>query len=184
MVDGFGETVKRLRTERGIGLRELARAVPIDPGHLSRIEHGVRPATPEIVAAIEAALWDDELDSYELAQRAQSSDVGATALTGLESAFDRLATAYQRTSPAVLLPDVRRQLGYVARFLDKRATLAQRRRLLVVGGWLSLLAATLQIDLHQRGAAAARLRTAEALARQAEHREIEAWVLETRAGTR
>jgi tetratricopeptide (TPR) repeat protein len=51
----------------------------------------------------------------------------------------------------------------------------------VTGGWLSLLAATIDIDLDQRPAAAARLRTAGQLADHGEHHEIAAWVLETQA---
>jgi hypothetical protein len=51
----------------------------------------------------------------------------------------------------------------------------------VVGGWLSLLAATTLIDLHRDHAAAAHLRTAAQLAREAEHAEIAAWCLETQA---
>jgi hypothetical protein len=72
-------------------------------------------------------------------------------------------------------------LRYVGRLLDARMTLAEHRRLLVVGGWLSLLAATTLIDLHRDQAAAAHLRTAAQLARESEHTEIAAWCLETQA---
>jgi hypothetical protein len=72
-------------------------------------------------------------------------------------------------------------LGYTTRLLDGRATLAQRRRLMVSGGWLSLLAATCLIDLHQDPPALAYLRTAEQLADETGHAEITGWVLETRA---
>jgi hypothetical protein len=65
--------------------------------------------------------------------------------------------------------------------VDKRATLDHRRRLLVVGGWLCLLAATLDIDLHIRAAAGARLQTTESLAAETGSTEIAAWCLETRA---
>ncbi len=65
--------------------------------------------------------------------------------------------------------------------LDARATLAQRRWLLVTGAWLSLLAATCLIDLHEDHAAAAHLRTAAQLAGETGHPEIAAWCLETQA---
>ncbi|GGQ44336.1 hypothetical protein GCM10010187_73590 [Actinomadura coerulea] len=78
----------------------------------------------------------------------------------------------------------RRHLGYVFQLMDVRMTLAERRRLVVVGGWLALLAATCDIDLGRRPAAAARLRTAAQLAEHAEHPEILAWTLETRAWQR
>jgi hypothetical protein len=121
----------------------------------------------------------DEIDTLELARRAAASDVGRETLERLELAVDDLASAYPRTPPAPLLGRVRRHLEYVARLLDGRKTLAEHRRLLVTGGWLSLLGATCHIDLRQYPAAAARLRTAAQLAEHAEHPEIRAWCLET-----
>lgn len=47
--------------------------------------------------------------------------------------------------------------------------------------WLSLLAATVDIDLHRRAPASARLSVAASLAEHTDHREIAAWCLETRA---
>jgi hypothetical protein len=124
---------------------------------------------------------DDELAALELARRAEVSDVGDGTCERMELAFDDLATAYPTTQPGDLLPRVRTYLGYVTQLLDGRSTLAQRRRLLVTGGWLSLLAATLLIDQHRSPAAETYLRTAEQLAREAGHAEIGAWCAETRA---
>jgi hypothetical protein len=53
-----------------------------------------------------------------------------------------LARAYATTHPDVLLTEVRRRAAEVSAMLDQRSTLAQRRRLLVAGGWLALLGAT------------------------------------------
>lgn len=108
-------------------------------------------------------------------------DVSAAALLALEEAADRFAIAYQRTPPALLISDIRRHVRYVEQLIGKRATLTQQRRLLVVGAWLSLLAATVDIDLRQRPAANARLSTAASLAEEAGHLEIVAWCLETQA---
>jgi hypothetical protein len=99
----------------------------------------------------------------------------------LELTVDDLATAYPGTPPADLFARVRTHLGYVGYLLDARATLAQHRRLLVTGGWLSLLAATCLIDLHKDHTATAHLRTAAQLARETGHAEIAAWCLETQA---
>jgi hypothetical protein len=129
----------------------------------------------------DAVAFEDEIDALELARRASASNVGAETLQRLELAVDDLAVAYPRTPPAELLDRIRQHLIYVARLLDARKTLAEHRRLLVAGGWFSLLAATCHIDLHQRSAAGARLRTATLLAIQAEHPEIAAWCLETEA---
>jgi hypothetical protein len=129
----------------------------------------------------EADLIDDEVAALELSRRVAVSEIGPATLAALETAADDLAIAYPATSPADLLGRVRAYLSYVARLVDARKTLTEHRRLLVAGGWLSLLAATCHIDLHQHAAAAARLRTAAELAKQAEHPEIVAWCLETHA---
>jgi transcriptional regulator with XRE-family HTH domain len=55
-METFGEALRRLRTERGISLRELARRASVDPGHLSRVEAGRRPPTPQMAAAVARAL--------------------------------------------------------------------------------------------------------------------------------
>ena len=99
----------------------------------------------------------------------------------VESMVDELAVAYPGTPPAELLNRVRAYLGYAGRLLRARATLAEKRRLLVVGGWLSLLAATSLIDLHRDQAAAAHLRTAARFADETGYAEIGAWCLETQA---
>lgn len=124
---------------------------------------------------------DDELEALELARRAAAGDVGKETLTRLEQRVDDLATWYAATPPQELLQQVRQSLSLVRRLLDARTTLSGQRRLLVAGGWLSLLAATIHIDLRQSTAAEARLGTAAELAGQSDHREIAAWCLETRA---
>lgn len=124
---------------------------------------------------------DDEIAALELGRRVAASDVGADTLDHLEMAVDDLAVAYPGTPPGELLGRVRRHLAYVERLIDARKTLAEHRRLIVAGGWLSLLAATCHIDLHQFPAATARLRTAARLANHAQHPEIAAWCLETQA---
>ncbi|MQA10916.1 MAG: helix-turn-helix domain-containing protein [Pseudonocardiaceae bacterium] len=124
---------------------------------------------------------DDELAALELARRVAASDVGDETLTQLELIFDDLATAYPASSPLELLPRIRQQLAYVMSLMDARKTLAEHKRLLIVGGWLSLLAATVHIDLKQQAAASARLRTAASLVQHADFNEIRAWCYETEA---
>jgi tetratricopeptide (TPR) repeat protein len=121
------------------------------------------------------------IEAIELSRRVTASDVGNETLDSLERAADRMAMAYATTPPAELLPRVGRHLDYVSSLVDARKTLVQQRRLVIVGGWLSLLRATLHIDLRQSAAADAYLLTAAEMAGQAGHREIAAWVLETRA---
>jgi tetratricopeptide (TPR) repeat protein len=128
-----------------------------------------------------AVSGDDELDALELAQRVAASDIGAETLARLELLVDDLAMKYSVTPPGDLLSRVRRYLRYVMSLIDARKTLDEHRRLLVIGAWLSLLAATLHVDLKQRGAATARLMTAARLAQQTGHAEIYAWCFETEA---
>ena len=123
----------------------------------------------------------DEIAALDLIRQAEASQVGSGAVERLDLAVDDLATAYPGTPSAVLLVRVRGYLGHVTRLLEAKTTLAAHRRLLVVGGWLSLLAATTLIDLHRDHAAAAHLRTAARLARVTEHAEIAAWCLEIQA---
>ncbi|MCI2421907.1 hypothetical protein MOQ72_31175 [Saccharopolyspora sp. K220] len=92
------------------------------------------------------------------------------------------ALDYPTTAPIDLLPRIDDHVGYVGRLLDTgHMTLSGRRRLVVVSGWLSLLAATVHIDLNQHHQATAWLRAADHLAKHADHPEIRAWCYETEA---
>jgi transcriptional regulator with XRE-family HTH domain len=192
----FPSELRRLRNERGLSVRALAALAHQSHGLISDLETGRRPPLPDVAERLETALAvppgtltamvdveladDDGLDAVELARRVTASDVRG-ALPRLEGAVDGLAMAYARRPPEELLPRARRSLDYVGELLDKRKTLDEHRRLLVAGGWLSLLAATLRIDLRHRRAADSHLATARELAEQTEHREIQAWCWETEA---
>lgn len=123
----------------------------------------------------------DEHEALELARRVAASDVSTETLGRLEAIVDELAIKYPKTPPQELLGPVRRHIAYVMRLLDARKTLDEHRRLLIVGGWLSLIAATLYVDLEQRPAATSWLATAASLAKQADQSEIHAWRYETEA---
>jgi hypothetical protein len=202
-VSEFGSEVARLLSERGMSLHEAARQSHYDVSYLSKVVNGRKPGSHELAATLDKVLAadgtlvamipgrlavgaardvaDDETDAWELARLAEVSDVGRATLERLEQAVDDLAVAYPGTPPLELLGRIRRHLGYVTRLLDARMTLTEHRRLLVAGGWLSLLAATCAIDLRAWDAASARLRTAAQLARETGHAEMAAWCLETRA---
>lgn len=209
----FASRARAALAEKGISIRGAARALNYNPSYLSRVLSGKQLPSPKLAQGLdqlvgaEGALvalasfdsqsasspkdppWgagpgsDDDLEALELARRVQASDVGTETLDRLEEAFDGLAVAYQTSRPTALLRDVRRHSAYVTKLLDEKKTLAEHRRLLVIGGWLSLLGATLHVDLKEGAAAASRLRTAALLAQHAEHPEIHAWTYETRAWT-
>jgi hypothetical protein len=203
----FGTELARLMKARCLGVRELARIVPCNPGHISNLRSGKARPSPELARTLDDRLdaggtlatlapgpaprrvpaatagggAADEIAALDLARLAELSEVGTGSVERLELAVDELATAYPGTAPVELSSRVHAYLGYTGRLLDGRMTLAEHRRLLVIAGWLSLLAATTLIDLHRDRAAAAYLRTAAQLARETGHAEIAAWCLETQA---
>ncbi len=196
----FAETLRRLRVQRGLSLRGLAARAYQGKSTIHDLETGRKQPLLDVVKRLDDALQaggqlvamvadgtapviadEDGLDAMELARRVAASDISSETLDRLERAVDDMATAYATTPPDLLLPRVRRHVAYVIRLVDARKTLDQHRRLLVAGGWLSLLAATVHIDLRQRTAADAHLATAREMAGHGEHREIEAWCLETQA---
>jgi transcriptional regulator with XRE-family HTH domain len=199
MTAGFAEQLRRLRADRGLSVRQLAAAAHCGKSHVHDLETGRRRPTEAVARGLDDALGaagrlarmlsgpaieddgTDEVEAIELARRVTASDVSSETLDRLEQAADAMAMAYATTPPDLLLPRVRRHLDHVTSLVDARKTLDQHRRLLVVGGWLALLRATLHIDLRQEVAADAYLHTAGQLADQAEHREIAAWRLETKA---
>ncbi|MFG3588073.1 helix-turn-helix domain-containing protein [Streptomyces sp. NPDC047990] len=191
MID-FGSEVRNALKAQGKSLRGAAKELHYDVAYLSRVLNGKQAPSAELTQAVNEYLGlsltvedsgshDDEMDAWELARRVQASDVGTATLDRLERAFDGLAMAYPKAQPEDLLRQVRKHTAYVGKLLDSKKTLSEHRRLLVIGGWMSLLGATVHIDLMQDDAATARLETAATLAREAGHTEIEAWCFETEA---
>lgn len=171
----FAEALRGLMADRGISGYALARMIPCNAALVSRYASGkqqpsrrmasrfddVLAASGELAAlagaepgtALAAASpedpagFDDEIAPLDFGRRAAASDVGAGTVRRVEEAVDGLAIAYPGTAPAELLRRVRTHRGYVTRLPDGRKSLAEHHRLLVSGGWLSLLAATCLIDL-------------------------------------
>jgi transcriptional regulator with XRE-family HTH domain len=197
----FAEELARRRTDAGLSLAALAVRAHVHRGYAGNVEHGKRWPTETVARALDAALdADGELvaiwvaadrvprvrntstegfqELLELAARAEASDVGPTTLDLLDLSVERMARAYTRQSAEELLRDVRTSARQIGSLLEGRATLIQRRRLLTAAGWLALFAATLHVDLGQRGAATAARNVAGSLGRETEHDEIGAWVCE------
>ncbi|MFD0361499.1 helix-turn-helix domain-containing protein [Nocardia sp. GCM10030253] len=186
-----GERLRAAREAAGLSLSALAARTHYSKALLGMLENGQRQIRPEHVRAYADALGigsalfaepaDGERAAAEWIQRAAASDIGGDTLERLALAVDDLAAAYPTTPPGELLVRIRQHLGYAGRLMDSRKTLTQHRRLLVTVGWLSLLASTCHIDLGELPAAAARGHLAWKLADEAQHSEIAAWCLETRA---
>ncbi|HEX7149731.1 MAG TPA: helix-turn-helix transcriptional regulator [Actinomycetota bacterium] len=120
-------------------------------------------------------------EAVEVARWAEASGVGPGTLAGIERTVARLRAAAAGTPPRELVPPVLAQLRYVGRLLERRPTLAQHRRLLVVAGWLSVLLAQLWFEAGDREAAEASRDAAFRLGRQAGHAELTAWSVEALA---
>lgn len=195
----FPQRMRELLDRRGMSFRALAAHTFHAKSYLHDLATGRKTPTVEVARRIDDALraggelialvqpagvsapGDDEIDALELAHRVAISDLGAETLDRLETAVDDLAVAYAVTPPDQLLPRVRQHLAYVGRLVDGRKTLDQHRRLLVAGGWLSLLGATVHIDLRHVAATQAYLGTARQMGGHAGHSEILAWSWETQA---
>ena len=54
-----GKNVRRARMAARIGLRELARAIGVDPSTLLRLEGGFGRWTPELVAKVEKEVYGE-----------------------------------------------------------------------------------------------------------------------------
>jgi transcriptional regulator with XRE-family HTH domain len=139
------------------------------------------PAWTLAPPAAAAGTPDAVVEAMELARLAEASDVGADALASVERAVQRLRGAAGSAPPGSLLPAVRAQRRYLATLLGGRLTVAQRRRLLVAAGWLSVVLARLHFEAGERDAAEASREAALRLARQAGNAELVAWALEAGA---
>lgn len=196
-MEDFGELMRSELQNHGYTLRAACKAMHRDPAYPSRVMNGAKPSpglaedldrllgtskfTEALARQADPAPDGDSIAALELARLAGTSEVGVGTVDLLEQSFNDLAVAYQRTEPVELLAEVRSHLAYLSGLLGKRTTLAEHQRLLDLGGWYSLLAATINVDLKRGPAATAQLRTATALAREAGNRIVPAWSLETQA---
>ncbi|BCK58166.1 helix-turn-helix domain-containing protein [Nocardia wallacei] len=173
--------LRAAREAAGLSLSEMARQVPYSKAALGHYETGVRTPTAEVITWYERVCGADRVNWV---LRIAASDIGGDTLDRLESAVDDLASAYPTTPAEELLTRIRHHLGFAAKLMDAKKTLSQHRRLVVVVGWLNLLASTCHVDLGELPDAAARGHAAWQASLEAEHREISGWCLETRAWER
>lgn len=196
----FGELMREALEAQGYSLRAACKAMHRDPAYPSRVRSGKEAPSLELARDLDALLGGerfvqtltagdrpssqdacDALAAVELARQASISEVGGETIDLLEATFDDLAIQYQGKRPTDLYPAVADHLGYIGRLLGKRTTLREHLALLHLGGWYSLLAATLKIDLADTFTAEAQLRTAVSLSREAGTPVIAAWATETDA---
>jgi hypothetical protein len=208
-MSNFSDLLDRLIREAGIEGRELARQVPVNPGHISNMRQGKKRASlqvaerlddilgaggklvaaaladglpadrPAVLAAIGAVI--DPSETAELARRLRASEVDAATLDALARTSETLCTQYAYRDPLQLRRETHQWISYIGRLLDGRTGLREHRELLVQAGWLTLLASCLEYDSGMAAAAEASRVSALHLGREAGHAEIVAWSLEIAA---
>src|SRR5260370_6871124 len=58
-ISAFGRELERLMEARGFGVREVARRVPCNPGHISNLRSGKAQPSPELAADLDKLLGAD-----------------------------------------------------------------------------------------------------------------------------
>ncbi|MCX8999483.1 helix-turn-helix domain-containing protein [Rhizobiaceae bacterium BDR2-2] len=119
MTTPFGETVRRLREQRGVTQKQMAEAIGVSPAYLSALEHGKRGKPSfdflQRVAGYFNVIWDEAEELFRIAAR---SDPRVTVDTsGLPAAYTALANRIAREMRQ-LPPDVIAELDAV---LEKAA---------------------------------------------------------------
>ncbi|MEU0738671.1 XRE family transcriptional regulator [Streptomyces sp. NPDC006134] len=133
-----------------------------------------RDGDKEIVAA-------SGMETLEAVSRLNRSDVDDATLDALRVTADRLASEYPFMPGEQLLVEGRQWLRRVIGLRTKSLTLAQRREVLALSGWLALLVGCVEYDTGDRHAAESARRAALSLAAEAGHAEVAGWAHEMRA---
>lgn len=150
-MNDFTEIVKRRMSEHGIGTRALARAVGHDPGYVSRVINGRKPAGPDIARRLDDALQADgevarAAAEAEASVPVRNDDMGGPVAPELVDYFrSQLAghyTADMYLGPRHLIPTVQTQAELITELVGA-ADAPVRRGLLDTGtayaallGWL------------------------------------------------
>ena len=92
MTDTFGNTLRRLRLEAGVGLRELARRIDKSAGYMSDVEQdNVPPPSEEIILTIAGVLLADRNELLRAARRMDPELSRYVAEEGRAADFLRMA---------------------------------------------------------------------------------------------
>jgi transcriptional regulator with XRE-family HTH domain len=143
----FGAKALELMEAQGVSMRALARRVPIDPGHLSRVLKDVKPASADLARRLDEELAADgaliALVDERLAQATENGLQVDPAV--LDSVADMLAATRRLedvSSAATVLPTVREYLTMVTRFasmarsVHRPAAVGLASELHQYAGWL------------------------------------------------
>ncbi|HLK01953.1 MAG TPA: hypothetical protein VKU39_18885, partial [Streptosporangiaceae bacterium] len=201
-MSGFGDELARIMDARGTGVRELARMVPCNPGHISSLRSGRARPSPSL-----AAILDDRLaagGALERAARSQvprarrgtgtpsraiealrvvmsgGSDGLGVAADGLNGLVDHYAHALAVTPSSALYGEMVNARSFAGKLLDDGQP-RRRSEMIVIAGWLSSLLAISAADLGDHGAAVVWCTDTERRASDSGHPELAGWAALTRA---
>lgn len=92
MTETFGNTLRRLRLEAGVGLRELARRIDKSAGYMSDVEQdNVPPPSEEVILTIAGVLIADRNELLRAARKMDPELSRYVAEEGRASDFLRMA---------------------------------------------------------------------------------------------
>lgn len=104
----FGQAVRKLRAERGVTQREMAKAIGVSPAYLSALEHGQRSEPSwELIQRVIGyfnIIWDEAEELQMLASLSRPKvtiDTSGLSPKATEIA-NRLAAAIAKLDPATL----------------------------------------------------------------------------------
>lgn len=158
----FGEKLRALMAERQISQRKLAKLVPCDDGHLSKIANDRKRPSPELANRLDellnargtlVALTPKRPSRaaegvMELAAWLETTNIGDGAVGHLETAIRRLAYDYPRQPPLAVLREARALQEQVwATLRGGRQRIAQTRAMLGVSAELFALISLLAGDI-------------------------------------
>lgn len=92
MAETFGKTLRRLRLDAGVGLRELARLIEKSPGYISDVEQdNVPPPSERVILKIAGVIGMDESELLTTARKMDPELSSYVADEPLAAGFLRMA---------------------------------------------------------------------------------------------
>jgi transcriptional regulator with XRE-family HTH domain len=186
----FGDELARLMAARGLGVRELARRVPCNPGYISSLRSGGKQPSAVLAEKLDDVLGGggslvaivrksepggravlDELagQAVEFGQWTETTNVGPGTIEQLDEEIHQIARDYLTVPPGPLISRAAQVSRRVFGLLRGHQRLRYRRDLYVIGAKASAFLAWAAGDQWRLPAAAAQGRAALILADEADH---------------
>ncbi len=153
---------------------------PIIAAVFGTVTHAIFPA-PSRRDGDSEIITASGMETLEILNRLNRSDVDEATLDALRITTDRLCSEYPYMPSEQLLIEGRQWMRRVVELHKKSLTLAQHREVLALSGWLALLVGCVEYDTGNRHGAEATRRAALSLATEAGHNEVAGWAHEMRA---